>query len=222
MFRCSDNIRCAVLHENIMISVPRILLSMEMFREHPEPGFSVFSKTHRSSVIKIRIVRKKKHHLRLLRSLDIPFVIEQPNSQRSTVVVSVHPHFITCVGISMLTGPSVFQNNESIPTYNQFEFLSSPSSSPAISDFEPICLISPFGGPALFVWFEKPPPAQASVFNVSQLFSVPLCGECPAMSESVGITVCHVMCPTEKELDSCFAETMIPLVPYQSPCNGWL
>ena len=170
----------------------------EMFREHPEPGFSVFSKPHRSSVIKIRIVRKKKHHSRFLRSLDMPFVIEQPNSQRSTVVVSVHPQFIICVGISMLPGPSVFQNNESIPTYNQFEFLSSPSSSPAISDFEPICLLSPFGGPALFVWFEKPPPAQASVFNVSQLFSVPLCGECPAMSESVGITVCHVMCPTEK------------------------
>ena len=140
--------------------------SHKMFREHPEPGFSGFSKTHRSPVFKIRIVRKKKHHLRLLRSLDIPFVIEQPNSQRSTVV-SVHPDFIICVGISMLPGPSVFQNNELIPTFNQFEFLSSPSSSPAISDFEPICLISPFGGPALFVWFEKLPPAQASVFNVS-------------------------------------------------------
>ena len=100
--------------------------------------FLSFSKTHRSSVFKIRIVRKKKHHLRLLPYLDIPFVIEQPNSQRSTVVVSVHPHFITCIGISMLPGPSVLQNNELIPTYNQFEFLSSPSSSPAISDFEPV------------------------------------------------------------------------------------
>ena len=49
----------------------------EMFREYPEPGFSNLLKTHWSSLFKIRTVRKKKHHLRLLRSLEIPFVIEQ-------------------------------------------------------------------------------------------------------------------------------------------------
>ena len=58
--------------------------------------------------------------------------------------------------------------------------------------------------------------------QVSSVFSVPLSGDCPAMLESVGITVGYVMCPTEKDVDSSFDQTMIPLVPYQSPCNGWL